>query len=84
MLECSNFGIYLEACKREVEPDPIYKGNWNHEEDRLTFLRPFSYVTLEFKAKQLGNPTEQKDKEEIDAFLKKHDKKPLQRSEYLE
>jgi hypothetical protein len=51
MLECSNFGIYLEACKREVEPDPIYKGNWNHEEDRLTFLRPFSYVTLEFKAK---------------------------------
>jgi hypothetical protein len=47
MIECANFGKYLEACKRQVEPDPIYKAQWpDKEKDRKTFLRPFSYVTL--------------------------------------
>jgi len=54
MLDCPNFGDYLEACKRPVNPDPVYKTKWNHQEDRVTFLRPFSYVTLEFKAERLG------------------------------
>lgn len=81
MLECSNFGAYLEACKREVEPDPVYKGYWKHEEDRLTFLRPFSYVNLEFKAKELGYPTDSKEQEEIKGFLKKHNRKALKKPE---
>lgn len=68
MLDCPNFADYLEACKRPVEPEPIYKAAWPHKKDRLTFLRPFSYVTLQFKASELGEPSDPVLQKEIKDF----------------
>jgi hypothetical protein len=59
MIPCPAFGEYFEYCLKKLNMEDVYNAEWEHDADQQqVYLRPMSHVTLDFKLKNFGVPSD--------------------------